>query len=456
MSAGSYSHYVDLERGLVSREIFSSEEIFRRELEMLFSRAWLFVGHESLIPNPGDYFNSRMGTESVIVCRDENNQVQVLLNSCRHRGMRVSLYDQGNTRSFTCPYHAWTFGLDGSLTGVPQFKTLYEGRMDRSEWGLARPPHVYVYKGTIWASWDPDAPDFLTYLGDAKEHLDLALDARDGREGGSVVIGGITKWIIPCNWKFPAENFMGDTYHNISHASVDRIGIGPSARTAGTRGRRDPELERAQHVWINFPQGHGVHSAIMPEGEEYVESFKDNPEVEEYFRHCFEERRKRHGDKARLRPFVGTIFPNTSFHGHQPRSIFVWHPHGPTSIEVWRFFLIDHDAPKVVKDFLRQYYMRYSGPAGMTEQDDIENWMHATNACVGPIARRFPFNYTQSLNASTLNQPLPGNVSLQITEENARALYNRWRDYMEGKSWDDLLGKNDPMYADNAGKGKNV
>ncbi len=447
MSAGSYSHYIDLEKGLVSREIYSSEAIYQRELEMLFPRVWQFVGHESLIPNPGDFFSSRMGNESVILCRDENHQIQVLLNSCRHRGMKVSLYDEGNTRAFTCPYHAWTFALDGSLTGVPQYKNLYEGRLNKSEWGLIKPPHVYNYKGTIWANWDPDAPHFLTFLGDAKEHLDLALDARDGREGGSEVIGGITKWIIPCNWKLPAENFTGDTYHNISHASVDRIGIGPSARSE-VKGRRDNELAKAQHVWINFPQGHGVHSAIMPAGQEYVESFKDNPEVEEYFRACFEARRKRLGDKSRLRPFVGTIFPNTSFHGHQPRSIFVWHPHGPTSVEAWRFFLVDKDAPKVVKDFLREYYMRYSGPAGMTEQDDIENWMHATNGSKGVIARRYPFNYSQSLNTSVMNQLMPGNVSLQISEENPRALYNRWADYLDGKGWDDLLGKNDPMYAE--------
>src|SRR5690606_16950909 len=117
----------------------------------------------------------------------------------------------------------------------------------------------------------------------------------------------ITKWIAPSNWKLGAENFMGDTYHNVSHKSVDLIGIGPSAK-ADVKGRRDNELEHARHLWINFPQGHGVHSAIMPEGQEYVESFKDNPEVEAYFRHCFEERRKRLGDKSRLRPFVGTIF----------------------------------------------------------------------------------------------------------------------------------------------------
>ncbi len=449
MSDSPYDPYVDLERGLVSRDIFFREDIYREELDKLFTRVWQFVGHESQVPNPGDFFVSRMGEESVVLCRGEDHQIRVFLNSCRHRGMKVALYDEGNTRMFTCPYHAWSYSLDGKLTGVPMHDAIYQGRLDKSQWGLIQPPHVTNYKGTIWANWDPDAPDFLTYLGEAKTHLDLALDSRDGREGGSEVIGGITKWIVPCNWKLPAENFMGDTYHNPSHRSVDMIGIGPSARS-DVKGRRDNELAKARHVWISFPQGHGVHSAIMPEGEEYVESFKDNPEVEEYFRYCFEERRRRQGEASRLRPFVGTIFPNTSFHGSQPRSIFVWHPHGPTHIEVWRFFLVDRDAPPAVKDFLRHYYMRYSGPAGMTEQDDMENWNYATSASKGAIARRYPYNYQQSSGASQVNQPMPGRVAEQVSEENPRMLYHRWRDYMAGRDWDVLLGKDDPHYQEDA------
>ena len=121
-----------------------------------------------------------------------------------------------------------------------------------------------------------------------------------------------------------------------------------------------------------------MHSAIQPEANEYIESFLDNPVLEQYFRHCFEERKRRLGEQARLMPFVGTIFPNTSYHGRQPRGLCAWHPHSPTSTEGWRFFLVDADAPKEVKDYLRRYYMRYSGPAGMTEQDDMENWLYAT------------------------------------------------------------------------------
>jgi hypothetical protein len=88
--------------------------------------------------------------------------------------------------------------------------------------------------------------------------------------------------------------------------------------------------------------------------------------------------------------------------------------------------------------------MRYSGPAGMTEQDDMENWLYATAASQGTIARRYPYNYQQSLGRVQRDDPVPGIVSMQITEESARGYYRRWRDYLAGKGWDDLLGRNDP------------
>jgi phenylpropionate dioxygenase-like ring-hydroxylating dioxygenase large terminal subunit len=105
--------FVDLATGQISREIFVNDDIYAQEQERVFARSWLFVGHESQIPNPGDFFVSRMGEESVILCRDRGGAVHVFLNSCRHRGMKVCRYDDGNTTVFTCPYHGWSYGTDG-------------------------------------------------------------------------------------------------------------------------------------------------------------------------------------------------------------------------------------------------------------------------------------------------------------------------------------------------------
>ena len=155
----------------------------------------------------------------------------------------------------------------------------------------------------------------------------------------------------------------------------------------------------------------------------------------------YHERARRLGDKARLLPFTGTIFPNTSYHGRQPRALCVWHPVSATQTEIWRFFLVDRDAPAEVKDLLRRYYMRYSGPAGMTEQDDMENWNYATDASRGTIARRYPYNYQASLGRARDNDPVPGNVSTQVTEENARGFYRSWQRYLDGADWPALIGR---------------
>ena len=154
------SSLVDLESGQVSREIFVSDEIYQQELEQVFMRSWLFVGHESQVAKPGDYFASGMGEESVLLCRDRENQIHVFLNSCRHRGMKVCRYDEGTTPVFTCPYHGWSYSTNGSLVGVPYFRSAYHEDLDKSKWGLIEVAQICNYKGSIWATWDLDAPPF--------------------------------------------------------------------------------------------------------------------------------------------------------------------------------------------------------------------------------------------------------------------------------------------------------
>jgi phenylpropionate dioxygenase-like ring-hydroxylating dioxygenase large terminal subunit len=428
---------IDLATGTVDREIFTSPDIHRQELEKLFARSWLFVGHESQVAKPGDFFVSRMGDESVILCRDHRGGIHVFLNSCRHRGMKVCRYEQGNTSLFVCPYHSWSYTTDGKLQGVPLYRALYAGTLNRDEWGLVEVARMENYKGTIWATWDPEAPDFLTWLGDAVDHLDQVIDCRDGRPGGAEVIG-VHKWIFPSNWKFAAENFLGDTYHNPSHRSVDMVGMSASAQPGQ---RRDNEYAKGQRVWVGYPQGHGMTSAYVPDDVEYTPTYQQFPEVDEYFRHCFHERKRRLGARANLLPLVGTIFPNASYHGRQPRAICVWHPHGPTETEAWRFFLVDADAPAAVKDVLRHYYMRYSGPAGMTEQDDMENWLYATAASKGTIAKRYPLNYQMSMKLPNATHLGPGEVATQMTDQTPRNFYRAWQRYMNGDDWGSLLGR---------------
>lgn len=436
--APDFSALVDLSAGTVERSAFTDPAVFAAEQERLFTRAWLFLGHESQIPEPEDFFTSRMGTESVIVARDRDGEVHVLLNSCTHRGMKVCRHDHGKAKVFTCPYHGWSFsndgrlaGVPGALVGVPHFEKAYRGELRREDWGLSRAPRLALYKGTIWASWDERAPDFLDYLGDMRLYLDYALDGRDGAPGGSRVVAGVQKWRVNCNWKFAPENFIGDMYHDISHRSVDLVGIGP----AGGKGRRAAYRPR---IAIGFPgRGHGVLGELpTTEPEPYNDAWALHPAVNNWHHAAHEARMARYAGRPRVAMSVGTIFPNMSFHGRQPRTIAVAHPVSPTVTEIWRWCLEDAAAPQAVNDAARAYFLRYSGPGGMTESDDMENWSYATAASLGPIARRRPYNYQMGMGHA---RPAPGLREAvecgELTEENARIFHGRWADFLRGAPW---------------------
>ncbi|MBV1878466.1 MAG: aromatic ring-hydroxylating dioxygenase subunit alpha [Pseudomonadales bacterium] len=441
--------------GKIARDIFVSPEVYQRELKQVFGRSWLLVGHESQIPNKYDYFVSRMGEESVIMTRDKTNKIHVFLNTCPHRGMKVCRYDQGNARVFTCPYHAWSFSVDGNknappggLVGVPHFKKAYQGGLDKSKWGLVPVAQLVNYKGSIWANWDKNAVDFETYLGDMKIYLDAVLDHRDGTPGGSEVIGGIQKWKVPSNWKFGAENFIGDLYHITSHRSVDMVSIGPSG--AGRRDTIKLDDEAEKHIIrkppprmgsIGFPNhGHGLIGTQPHYAEpDYAASFTLTPIVEEYYKEIYHRRVENLGKQSRVLTPVGTIFPNCSFHGMQPRALFTWHPNGAQEMEMWKWYLVDADAPDEVKNVLRQYYLRYAGPAGLTEQDDMENWNYATSASSGARAGLYPYNYQMGLGFESQATDIKDAIfTASVTEQNQRLFYNRWAEFMDADSWDNL------------------
>ncbi len=423
---------VNLVDGEISREIFVSQDLYEREKKQIFSRAWLYVGHESQIKSIGDYFLSQMGEESVILTRDADNRIRIFLNTCRHRGMRVCRYDEGKTRSFYCPYHGWTYGLDGKLVGVQAYETSYTPPFPREEWGLVEVAQIANVRGTIWATWDANAPGFKEYLGEAYEGLDLGLRAWDGSDAGVELLGSPQKWIVPSNWKFIAENFSGDMLHAVSHRSVEMVGIGPG----GTKGRRDAP---GQRMLSGFAGGHGYMYGIKPTAESR-DDYSAMPVVAEYFRHCWERRVKLLGERAGVNVTLGTIFPNMSFHAQQPRTILVAHPRSANETEMWRVYFVDKEAPAEVRDYLRRYYMRYSGPGGMTEQDDMENWAYASYASRGHIARSFPYNYKSGLRSGKIDSVVPGlTASKPITsEQNPRILYRRWAQFMDASGWEDL------------------
>jgi hypothetical protein len=222
------------------------------------------------------------------------------------------------------------------------------------------------------------------------------------------------------------------------------VGIGPSGK-----GRRDMS-ERNESRWLDvtFPDlGHSMIAFLRKHDSPIAPAYQDAPIVADYFRRCEEERKRRRGELWRLFGGPGTVFPNASPLARQPRTFAMWHPRGPHQTECWRIYLVDADAPPEVKNFLRHYYIRYSGPSGLTEQDDMENWNYAHAASRGTIARQHPYNYEMGLDRATdafedHGLKLPGRISdvtvANASENNQRGFYTRWRQFMEAKSWADL------------------
>jgi phenylpropionate dioxygenase-like ring-hydroxylating dioxygenase large terminal subunit len=420
---------VDARNGIINHSIFSHPDVYEQELEQIFGRMWLFVGHESQIPKPGDYVRSRMGEEQVIVTRAPDNRIHVLLNSCAHRGNVVCRYDQGNSLNFRCSFHGWTYDSQGDLVALPPgTDDLYAADLRKEDWGLL-PARVELFQGTIWATWDNSAPGLIDYFGGAEAYLGSALADAEGVDGGTEVAGGVMKWRVGLNWKVPMPD--NDVTHGwITHRSAR----GPAGAFTGAS-----NYQNAYHVW--FPEGHTTDLRVRDDGGQgsYFGSLDDYPVLKEYMAEKWAKRWERLGKLAYVNE-PPHIFPNM---GSVGRIVRVLHPQGPTMTEMWSYILVDKAAPPEVKEATVRFHEHRWGPNGFIQKDDMENWYILTQYSKGRMTRsRLRQNAQLGLSKPSTHGPsafgLPGMFHPAPTDENIRRFYDRWANVMAARDWDEI------------------
>jgi phenylpropionate dioxygenase-like ring-hydroxylating dioxygenase large terminal subunit len=446
---GDYSlaSYIDGENGTVSRELYVNSEIFEQEMEQIFQRCWLFLGHESQLPNPGDFIISRMGTEEVIVVRDrKDHKIRAFLNSCRHRGMKVCRYDEGNNLVFTCPYHAWTYDTKGKLVGAGFYNHpgAYTDTLPKEDWGLLEVGQFTNFYGSLWATWDPKAPSFEDYLGPFTHSLRHCLQSSDGEDNGLEFFRPFQRHRLPTNWKVPGFTSVTDLTHTaMTHRSAQAAGLHQDQG----QGKDKPTKPFPQEKYAigDHLLGHGGMCTFYnePGVPEYTNEWFE-PGVDDYFREATERKGSKLIDQIMAPHGWGgghfAIFPAVMIDSWRLRW---YHPHETGMTERWTLSGVDKNAPKAVKDAVRHYSERFNGPVGFFESDDMENWNYVWPASRGARARKANYFYANGLGHGVYDDRLPGVVvNGSYTEEAQRARFSRWLAFMQARSWDDLYPVN--------------
>lgn len=200
----------------VHRDLYIHQELFELEQTHFFGNTWNFVAHASQIPKPGDYVSLDLAGRPLLVVRQADGSIRVLYNRCAHKGAKVASEACGHAGKFLrCPYHAWTFKLDGAPLAIP-IKNGYEGtelNQCASGQGMTAVPHVEVYRDFVFVKLNDAGLDFHTYFGDALQAIDNMVDRSP--TGELQVTGGVLRNVMHCNWKMYLEN-INDTVHPVS------------------------------------------------------------------------------------------------------------------------------------------------------------------------------------------------------------------------------------------------
>ncbi len=352
------SSLLRLDEGFVHSEVYTSPAIFELEMEHIFHRGWVYVGHTSEIPANGDYVLRWIGRQSVIMNRDNNGNVHLFMNRCRHRANSVCQFEGGNSAYFRCAYHGWTYKNSGELVGVPYGQGAYDPPLAMDDFPLVPAPRMGVHRGFVWGSLSPEGISLDEHLGvSAKRAIDLFCD--HSPEGEISVRHGANKTTIYANWKFQG----GDGYHPpFTHQACN------GAIRAQRENRPNPLLVGTKDGMLSRDLGNGhycldlrsVRRAGLPK-ETWALEYRDTM-IERYGPERAEYILGSGGPHTILMPNIQLLNPD----------IRVLRPISADHFEITFYCAFLKGVPKEVNTArLRQTESRM-GPAGSVNVDDVE------------------------------------------------------------------------------------
>lgn len=404
----------DRDAGLfrVHRQVFVSDEILELEKKRIFDNSWLYVGHESEIPEKNDFHTRRVGGRAVIFSRDRKGQVRVLLNTCRHRGAEVCRESTGNKKIFTCFYHGWAYDNSGSLVSLPDGDS-YGSGFARADHPLHQ-PRMASYRGFVFVTFSSETPTLSEYLGDATYLFDLIADQSDE---GMEIIAGTHNYSMRANWKLLMENscdgYHGITVHQTYFEMMMNLGVTPPLLDSEHRGAGRG---------VDLGNGHAV--AESPE--------LGMPIMSETVVESVMKRRasavQRYGEEHATRMLNTTrnmiIFPNLAIidlnFGIQIRTMY---PLAPDHTEITGWQIMPKDISDEVKKYRIDNALTFWGPAGLATPDDVE----------GLEQCQLGFSSVKEVEWSDISRGMKRDQPTVVDELQMRAYWREWNERITGE-----------------------
>jgi benzoate/toluate 1,2-dioxygenase alpha subunit len=359
----------DPERGVYRnrRDIFTDREIFELEMKHIWEGNWVYLAHETQIPNKNDYLTGYIGRQPILIARNRNGELNAFINACSHRGAMLCRYKRGNKSTYTCPFHGWTFNNSGKLLKVKDPEGAgYPATFNKNgSHDLTKVARFDSYRGFLFGSLNTDVKPLKEHLGEATKIIDMVVDqSPEGLE----VLRGSSSYIYDGNWKLQTEN-GADGYH------VSAVHWNYAATTSRRKQATQPDSVRAMDAGGWAKQGGGFYS--FENGHLLLWTTWANPED----RPLYEKREEliQKFGQARADWMIGRsrnlcLYPNVYLMDQFSSQIRMYRPIAVDKTEVTIYCIAPRgESPDARARRIRQYEDFFNA-SGMATPDDLEEF----------------------------------------------------------------------------------